>query len=73
MYNSKPIAVELYELRVAIYHKNIVWVNGPLPAGQNNIKVFRKPGGLMSKIPDHCRAVGDEGYRGKPVKSSNQK
>eukprot|EP00531_Pseudo-nitzschia_arenysensis_P002864 CAMPEP_0116130474 /NCGR_PEP_ID=MMETSP0329-20121206/8500_1 /TAXON_ID=697910 /ORGANISM="Pseudo-nitzschia arenysensis, Strain B593" /LENGTH=298 /DNA_ID=CAMNT_0003624857 /DNA_START=225 /DNA_END=1121 /DNA_ORIENTATION=- len=61
-----------YELGVAIYHNKIVWINGPFPAGQNDIKVFRKPGGLMSKIPDDCRAIGDEGYRGEPTKVSTR-
>ena len=61
-----------YELGVAIFHNNIVWINGPFPAGQNDIKVFRKPGGLMSKIPDGYRAVGDEGYRGEPSKVSTR-
>lgn len=62
----------MYELGVAIYHDNIVWINGPFPAGQNDIKVFRKPGGLMSKIPANCRAIGDEGYRGEPSKVSTR-
>ena len=61
-----------YELGVAIYHDNIVWINGPFPAGQNDMKVFRKPNGLLSKIPDGCRAIGDEGYRGEPSKVSTR-
>ena len=61
-----------YELAVAIYHDKIVWINGPFPAGQNDMKVFRKPGGLMSKIPDNRRAIGDEGYRGEPSKISTK-
>ena len=61
-----------YELAVAIHHNRIVWVNGPFPAGQNDIKVFRKPDGLMSKIPEGCRAIGDEGYRGEPLKVSTK-
>ena len=61
-----------YEIGVAIQHDKIVWINGPFPAGQNDIKVFRKPGGLMSKIPENCRAIGDEGYRGEPLKVSTR-
>jgi hypothetical protein len=61
-----------YELGVAVFHNNIVWVNGPFPAGQNDMRMFRKPGGLMSKIPDGCRAIGDEGYRGQPNKVSTK-
>ena len=62
----------VYELGVAIYHDKIVWINGPYPAGQNDMKVFCKPGGLMEKIPDGRRAIGDEGYRGKPLKVSTK-
>jgi hypothetical protein len=62
----------MYELGIAIYHSKIVWINGPFPAGQNDMKVFKKPGGLMSKIPDDCRAIGDEGYRGEPSKVSTR-
>jgi hypothetical protein len=36
------------------------------------MKVFRKPGGLMSRIPNDCRAIGDEGYRGEPSKVSTK-
>jgi hypothetical protein len=62
----------VYEIGVAIYTSKIVWVNGPFPAGQNDMKVFRKPGGLMSRIPDNCKAIGDEGYRGEPSKVSTK-
>ena len=31
-----------YELGVTIYHNKIVWTNGPFPACQNDMKVFRK-------------------------------
>lgn len=61
-----------YELGVAIQHNKIVWINGPFPAGTNDIKMFRKPGGLKDKIPDQCRAIGDEGYRGEPSKISTR-
>ena len=29
-----------YKIAVAIHHNKIVWINGPFPAGQNNMKVF---------------------------------
>ena len=61
-----------YEIGIAVHHNNIVWINGPFPAGQNDMKVFRKPDGLLSKIPDGCRAIGDEGYRGEPSKVSTR-
>jgi SRSO17 transposase len=53
-----------YELAVALFSNKIVWVNGPFPAGQNDIRVFRKPNGLLSKLPKGHPAIADEGYRG---------
>jgi hypothetical protein len=57
-----------YELGIAIYHNQLVWINGPFPAGQNDKKIFNKPNGLKSKIPAGKRAIGDEGYVGNPDK-----
>jgi hypothetical protein len=60
-------AALVYEIGVAIYHNKIVWTNGPFPAGQNDKKVFNKPGGLKEKIRQTGkRGVGDEGYVGDP-------
>lgn len=55
-----------YEIAVSIYHDKICWVNGPFPAGQNDLKIFSKPNGLLSKIPENKRVIGDEGYVGAP-------
>jgi hypothetical protein len=56
-----------YEVAVAIYHDQICWVNGPFPAGQNDMRIFKKEnGGLKSKIPDGKRLIGDKGYTGEP-------
>lgn len=60
----------VYEIGLAIQTNKIVWINGPFPAGQNDMKVFRKE--LMSKIPANCRAIGDDGYRGEPLKVSTK-
>ena len=62
----------VYELGVSIYHEKICWVNGPFPAGQNDMRIFKKDGGLMSKIPDGKRAAGDEGYVGEPEEVSTR-
>ena len=61
-----------YEIGLSVYHPNICWVNGPFPAGQNDMRIFKKPEGLMSKIPDNQRGIGDEGYVGEPTKLSTQ-
>ena len=57
-----------YELGVSVYHDKICWCSGPYPAGQNDIRIFRKKNGLMSKIPDNKRVIADEGYVGEPTK-----
>lgn len=61
-----------YEIGVSVYHDKIVWVNGPFPAGQNDLRIFRKENGLMSKIPDGHRGIGDEGYVGEPGKAATR-
>jgi hypothetical protein len=55
-----------YELGIAIRSNKLVWINGPFPAGQNDISIYRKPNGLKSKIPANKRVIGDEGYKGEP-------
>jgi hypothetical protein len=41
----------------------LVWMNGPFPAGDHDINVFRDKG-LKDKIPAGKKAFGDNGYRG---------
>ena len=53
-----------YELGISIFKNQLVRINGPFPAGQHDITIFCKEGGLKSKIASGKRAVGDEGYRG---------
>jgi hypothetical protein len=47
--NKKPGVV--YELAIAVYDSRLVWINGHFLAGTSDIDVFRKPNGLLSKIP----------------------
>jgi hypothetical protein len=45
----------------------LIWINGPFPAGTNDIRMFRKPGGLKEKLQATGKmAIGDRGYRGEP-------
>jgi hypothetical protein len=53
-----------YELGIAIHANQLVWINGPFPASEHDITIYRKDGGLKSKIPEGKRLVGDEGYKG---------
>jgi len=55
-----------YKIAVAIHHNKVVHINGPFPAGVPDISIFRKEGGLKSKIPDGKAATADRGYTGEP-------
>lgn len=59
-----------YELAVDIHSNQLVWINGPFPAGESDITVFRKPDGLKEKIPPGKKVVADKGYRGETGKIS---
>ena len=54
-----------YEIAVALWHNQIVWVNGPFPAGSNpDIVIYRKA--LKDMIPAGKKVIADKGYRGEP-------
>jgi hypothetical protein len=54
-----------YELGISIFNnKLLVWINGPFPAGNTNLVIYRKAGGLKSMIPAGKKVIADEGYRG---------
>ena len=53
----------VYEIGIAIWHNQLVWINGPFPAGQNDWVVFTKENGLKDKIPEGKKVVGDKIYR----------
>lgn len=44
----------------------MAWINGPFPAGESDITIYRRPGGLKEKMPVGKRIVGDRGYTGEP-------
>jgi DDE superfamily endonuclease len=52
----------VYELAISIYYGSLIWINGPFPAGQSDLTVFRKPNGLKSKIPEGKKIIADQGY-----------
>ena len=51
-----------YEIALSIFKNNIAWVNGPFPAGENDLIIFRKEDGLKSKIPINKLLIADKGY-----------
>jgi hypothetical protein len=40
-----------YELGISIFNNKLVWINGPFPAGNTDLMIYRKDGGLKSMIP----------------------
>lgn len=52
-----------YEVAIAVYHDQIVWINGPFPASTNDLTIFKSENGLIEKIPDGKLVVADEAYR----------
>jgi hypothetical protein len=55
-----------YELGISIWNNRLVWVNGPFPAGQSDLTIYRKPNGLKSKIPPGKKVIADQGYPDEP-------
>ena len=55
-----------YELGISLWESKLVWMNGPFPAGENDISIFVTHG-LKDKLrAAGKRAIGDLGYRGHP-------
>ena len=38
-------------------------MSGPHKGGEHDVTIFRKDGGLKSKLPDGCKVIGDKGYQ----------
>jgi DDE superfamily endonuclease len=52
-----------YEIGLSVFTNQVMWVNGPYPAGENDITMF-KHRGLREMIPEGCWSIADNGYRG---------
>ena len=53
-----------YELGIAIASQRLIWMNGPFPAGKNDLQIF-KGGGLRDRLKAvGKKAIGDGIYRG---------
>jgi DDE superfamily endonuclease len=63
-----------YEIAVHLQSSRIVWVSGPHFAGETDLVIFRKEGGLKDRIPDGFKIIGDKGYvRGEEIVSVNNR
>jgi hypothetical protein len=55
-----------YELCILLTG-SLVHINGPFPAGQSDIVIFKKEGGLRDKLVEAGKKIiGDKGYNGHP-------
>jgi hypothetical protein len=55
-----------YELGIHLVG-GLIWMNGPYPAGTNDITIFRKENGLKERLEYvGKKAIGDFGYRAEP-------
>ena len=52
-----------YEVALSIFTSNIVWINGPFPAGTQDPDIMLKPNGLKSHIPLGKKVVADSAYK----------
>jgi hypothetical protein len=61
-----------YEIGISLFTSQVVWVNGPFPAGENDISVYKNRG-LCDMIPEGHWVIADNGYRGVPtqIQTSN--
>lgn len=56
-----------YELGIDLARNRLVWMNGPFPAGSNDISIFIQHG-LRDKLLTLAKvAIGDAGYNGHPL------
>jgi hypothetical protein len=46
----------------------VLSIIGPYPAGESDLRVFRKPDGIIDMIPPGKRLIGDNGYNGEEAK-----
>ena len=51
-----------YEIAIAIFSDQIVWVNGPFPAGMSDLQIFKKKGLSTLLIDAKEKAVADGTY-----------
>jgi hypothetical protein len=52
-----------YEVGISIQNCDIVWINGPFPAGKADITVFKEEGLAQALCEDEC-VEADRGYQG---------
>ena len=51
-----------YEVAVSIYTSQLVWINGPFPAGTQDPEIFVLSNGLKNRIPAGKKVIADRAY-----------
>jgi DDE superfamily endonuclease len=64
--HNKPCVA--YEIGLDLQLNQIVWTSGPHKAGETDLVIFRKEGGLRDRIPEGFKIIGDKGYMGDEVR-----
>lgn len=59
-----------YELVIHTKKQQLMWIKGPKPAATKDLTMAREPNGILEKIPDGKKIIGDKAYRGEPDKIS---
>ena len=59
-----------YELGTRLHTNQLAWMNGPYPAGMNDISVFKRKGLRRELRRREKKAIGDKGYTGSPAEIS---
>jgi len=65
-YKSKQPGLA-YEIAISAPDGNLIWVNGPFPAGTHDLDIYQKPDGLMSRLPVGKKLIADTGYAKKEL------
>ena len=53
-----------YELGISLTTQQLIWMNGPFPAGSNDVKIFIQKGLKQKLLEVGKRGIGDGGYNG---------
>jgi hypothetical protein len=62
-----------YEIGLAVYTSQVVWIAGPFQAADHDLTTYQKPNGLRSKVPAGKKVIADRGYKGEDVGSGQHR
>ena len=56
-----------YKVAISCFTSQVVWINGPFPAGTRDPDIFKLPGGLKSRLKHGQKVVADSAYKQKEL------